>query len=136
MSDKKDPSNSLRDRFKSRNDRARSRSGSADEADATGVTDSTNVDEPDSGGSDSSERTADADRADEGEPSVRERKQVAMYLPDDLREEIQRAYDELDAKSKLAGNGGIEKHKDFFEGFVRAALQNEDLPEFVGVSDE
>lgn len=68
--------------------------------------------------------------------AVRDRRQIPMYLPEPKAERIQETYDELDARSKLAGEGGIEKHKDFFEGFVEAALDNDELAEYVGVSDD
>ena len=62
---------------------------------------------------------------------VRNRKQVAMYLPSHLRKELAERYDELDAHSKLDGEGGLEKHRDYYEGLVRCALNSSELEAYV-----
>lgn len=35
-------------------------------------------------------------------------------------------YERLDGRSKVAGNGGIEKHADFMEEVVSLAVNNEE----------
>lgn len=56
---------------------------------------------------------------DEG---LKERKQVAMYLPADQRSNLVDFYEELDARSTLAGEGGLEKNREFYEGMVEFVL--------------
>lgn len=56
---------------------------------------------------------------DEG---LKERKQVAMYLPADQRSDLVDFYEELDARSTLAGEGGLEKNREFYEGMVEFVL--------------
>lgn len=73
----------------------------------------------------------DTDDASETDDKTRNRKQVAMYLPEDLREELNDRYDRLDGQSKIDGDGGIEKHKDFYEGLVRCALDSDELEDYV-----
>lgn len=87
---------------------------------------------------DGSSTASNTDTVDDGSAgdTTRDRRQIPMYLPEDQAERIQDKYDELDARSKLAGEGGIEKHKDFFEGFVEAALNNEALEEYVGIPED
>lgn len=99
----------------------------------------------DSGGSTNAHNTGstgDADTSDSSgtspgpnrDPdSTRNRKQVAFYLSETTRERLSERYDEYDALSKLAGEGGIEKHKDFLESVVRAGLESDQLDDLVGV---
>ena len=68
--------------------------------------------------------------------STRNRTQYVMYLPDDLQKELNDLYDQYNGQSLINGNGGIEKHKDFLEGLVRAGLNNDDLDEYIGVKDQ
>ncbi|WP_435159792.1 hypothetical protein [Haladaptatus sp. DFWS20] len=68
--------------------------------------------------------------------STRNRTQYVMYLPDDLQEELNNLYDQYNGQSLINGNGGIEKHKDFLEGLVRAGLENDDLDEYIGVKGQ
>jgi hypothetical protein len=65
--------------------------------------------------------------------STRNRKQVAFYLSEETRDRLSERYDEYDALSKLAGEGGIEKHKDFLEPVVRAGLESEQLDGLIGI---
>ena len=58
--------------------------------------------------------------------STRNRRQLAMYLPEPKAEQLNNLYDRLDGKSKIAGEGGIEKHADFMEALVELAVDHED----------
>lgn len=81
----------------------------------------------------------DSDEAgDTGEPDVtRNRRQMPMYLPENKIESMNRLYDRLDARSKLADEGGIEKHKDFMETVVALALDHEaELADRLGIETD
>lgn len=65
-----------------------------------------------------------------GGDGLKERKQVAMYLPASQRSELVDFYEELDARSTLAGEGGLEKNREFYEGLVEFVLDRRE--EFVG----
>lgn len=102
-------------------------SGSSDQGD-TGDTGHT----PDS---DDQGDTPQADSiGDEG--TTRNRSQYVFYLPQNLQEELDRLYDQYNGQSLIEGEGGIEKHKDFLEGLVRAGLNNPDLDDYIGVKRE
>lgn len=58
--------------------------------------------------------------------STRNRRQVPMYLPDEKAESLNSLYEQLDGQSKVAGEGGIEKHADFMETLVDFAVEHED----------
>lgn len=58
--------------------------------------------------------------------STRNRRQVPMYLPDEKADSLNSLYEQLDGRSKVAGEGGIEKHADFMEALVDFAIENED----------
>lgn len=58
--------------------------------------------------------------------STRNRRQVPMYLPDEKADNLNSLYEQLDGRSKVAGEGGIEKHADFMEALVDFAIENDD----------
>ncbi|QIO25517.1 hypothetical protein [Haloarcula sp. JP-L23] len=111
----------LRDRFRShqpdQTDDADDSSGAHD-TDETGETDMADV----------THETQETDSSDE--TSVRERKQEAMYLRPEQRERLRDFYDELDGRSKVAGEGGLAKNDDFYEAFV-AFVIDERREEFI-----
>ena len=58
--------------------------------------------------------------------STRNRRQIPMYLPEAKADQLNSLYDRLDGQSKVAGDGGIEKHADFMEALVEFAIDHED----------
>jgi hypothetical protein len=81
---------------------------------------------------DNSNNTGNSDNAsnkpgpDPNPNSTRNRRQVPMYLPDGKADSLNSLYEQLDGRSKVAGEGGIEKHADFMEALVDFAIENED----------
>ena len=68
--------------------------------------------------------------------STRNRRQLAMYLPEPKAEQLNNLYDRLDGQSKIAGDGGIEKHADFMEALVELAVDHEDeLADRLGIEE-
>ncbi|MBP1923412.1 hypothetical protein J2751_002454 [Halorubrum alkaliphilum] len=68
--------------------------------------------------------------------STRNRRQLAMYLPESKAEQLNNLYDRLDGQSKIAGEGGIEKHADFMEALVELAVDHEDeLADRLGIEE-
>jgi len=83
----------------------------------------------DSGISDNSNNTGNANNKPGPDPnpnSTRNRRQVPMYLPDEKADSLNSLYEQLDGRSKVAGEGGIEKHADFMEALVDFAIEHED----------
>ena len=69
--------------------------------------------------------------------STRNRRQVPMYLPDEKADRLNSLYEQLDGRSKVAGDGGIEKHADFMETLVDFAVEHEDeLATRLGIKNE
>ena len=74
---------------------------------------------------------------DRDESATRHRRQVPMYLPDGKADELNKLYERLDGRSKVAGDGGIEKHADFMVTLVEFAVEHEDeLAEQLGIKQE
>ena len=74
---------------------------------------------------------------DRDESATRHRRQVPMYLPDAKADEFNKLYERLDGRSKVAGDGGIEKHADFMVTLVEFAVEHEDeLVERLGIDQE
>jgi hypothetical protein len=74
---------------------------------------------------------------DRDESATRHRRQVPMYLPDAKANEFDKLYERLDGRSKVAGEGGIEKHADFMMTLVEFAIEHEDeLAERLGIDRE
>lgn len=118
-----DPKDELSARFEERTP------GTADEAEDTDTPgsahDASHASNTDNtGGADGVDDAGDAGDAVEPD-ATRNRRQMPMYLPEDKIESMNRLYDRLDARSKLADEGGIEKHKDFMETVVAFALDHE-----------
>lgn len=58
--------------------------------------------------------------------ATRHRRQVPLYLPEQQADQLDALYQRLDGQSKVAGDGGIEKHADFMETLVEFALDHDD----------
>lgn len=68
--------------------------------------------------------------------STRNRRQLAMYLPEPKADELNSLYNRLDGQSKIAGDDGIEKHADFMEALVELATDREDeLADRLGIKN-
>lgn len=69
--------------------------------------------------------------------ATRNRRQVPMYLPESKANALNELYERLDGRSKVAGDGGIEKHKDFMEEVADFAVEHEDnLANRLGIETE
>ncbi|WP_144049590.1 hypothetical protein [Halorubrum salipaludis] len=132
-----DPKEELGQRFEDRRadsgDEESEKSSEDEGSDSMSQSDTT--DNPDSTGTtDNSYNTSDSGNTDgTGKPgpdpnpdSTRNRRQVPMYLPEAKADQLNSLYDRLDGQSKVAGDGGIEKHADFMEALVEFAIDHED----------
>lgn len=116
----------------------------ADETDGSdGSSTAHNTDGADSSGdspvapsSSESDGTNGASGSDES-PNVRDRPQMSMYLPPEVKSRVEDDYEKLDAKSKLADQGGLRKNDDFFVGMIEFALGEcrEEFEEFLGIEE-
>lgn len=100
---------------------SRSRSDTTNNADGTGTTDNSY-----NAGNSSNTDSTGKPGPDPNPDSTRNRRQVPMYLPEAKADQLNDLYDRLDGQSKVAGDGGIEKHADFMETLVEFAVDHED----------
>lgn len=139
-----DPKEELGARFNDRKaDSADEESGSSDNIDSTDNTNSTdNTDDTgnsnDANSKDKMNNTGNTNNSDntsnsnnkpgpnKDETATRHRRQVPMYLPDKKANTLNKLYERLDGRSKVAGEGEIEKHADFMEALVEFAADHED----------
>lgn len=83
------------------------------------------------------DKTGSTPGPDKDPNATRNRTMVPMYLDDDRKERLNDLYDRLDGRSKVAGEGGIEKHADFMTAVADLALDSEDeLADRIGIPDE
>jgi len=83
----------------------------------------------DSSSTDNTTNTGNAGNKPGPDPSTdatRDRRQVPMYLPDETADALNGLYERLDGRSKVEGQGGIEKHADFMEELADLAIEHED----------
>lgn len=139
MSDQVDKGEELSDRFSTRSRPKEDPEDIESEDDVSDAQDTQDTDETDDlGDTGHTQDTDDQDDLDQtdttdGGDTTRTRSQYAMYLPDALQEELDGLYDQYNGQSLIEGDGGIEKHKDFLEGVVRAGLDHPELDDYVGV---
>jgi hypothetical protein len=57
---------------------------------------------------------------------VKDRPTVMMYLPDDIKDDLGRAFDQLAARRTLEDKPPIEKNRDFYPALVEVALDHSD----------
>jgi len=65
------------------------------------------------------------------EESIKDRKSVLMYLPDDVWRELDVQFDELNAKHKRQHGEALEKNRDYYPAVIQAGLNDKDLEEIL-----
>ncbi|MDS0301399.1 hypothetical protein NDI76_21965 [Halogeometricum sp. S1BR25-6] len=68
-----------------------------------------------------------SETAQPDELSVKDRPSVLMYLPEDIRQELDIRFDELNAKYKREHGEALEKNRDYYPAVIRAGLEGKDL---------
>jgi len=61
----------------------------------------------------------------------RSRPHTAIYISEDLVEQVNERYRKINGQLMIEGKEEIEKHKHFFEGLIKAGLDHDDLEEIV-----
>lgn len=131
-----DPKDELKSRFDERRP-DRNNTDSEDEDNTQHMDDTSNTDNTDNTGYTGEVSSTSKPGPDRDENATRHRKQVPMYLPDGKAEQFNELYEQLDGRSKVSGEGGIEKHADFMEAVVAFAIENEDeLAKQLGITVE
>lgn len=73
----------------------------------------------------------DADDEGGSGDSVRDRPSVLMYLPPELREELDVRFDELNAEYRREHGEPLGKNRDYYPAVVRAGLTGEPVEELL-----
>lgn len=76
--------------------------------------------------------SAESDRTESEEP-IKGRENVLMYLPSDLRSELDIQFDELNAKHKRKHGEGLEKNRDYYPAVIQAGLTGKDLEDILDI---
>lgn len=76
--------------------------------------------------------SAKSDRT-ESQESIKDRENVLMYLPSDLRSELDIQFDELNAQHKRKHGEGLEKNRDYYPAVIQAGLTGKDLEEILDI---
>ena len=111
MTDRNDRSDRLRKRF----DR-----GDEDVADAVEA-DDTDSAEPDSSS------TSD------GNTSVKDRPSVLMYLPEEVHDELDIRFDELNAQYKRTHGESLQKNRHYYPAVIQAGLEDRSVESILGL---
>lgn len=126
MSDRNERSSRLRRRFD--DDPDDDESETAQEKTAT----ESKTDPPDMP-SKKSKTDMQAETAQPDEPSVKDRPSVLMYLPEDIRQELDIRFDELNAKYKREHGEALEKNRDYYPAVIKAGLEGKDLEDVLDI---
>lgn len=138
-------SDELRDRFRSHQSDEEEEDGQEDDADnssssstAHNAQTSDGSDSSSNASSSSSPSSSDGSGGSDSSGNVRDRPQMSMYLPPDVKSRVEDDYEKLDAKSKLADQGGVRKNDDFFVGMIEFALEEnrDEFEKYIGVTEE
>lgn len=63
--------------------------------------------------------------------SVKDRPSVLMYLPEDLHEDLDIRFDELNARHKREHGEALEKNRDYYPAVIEAGLEGKDLKDIL-----
>ena len=79
-----------------------------------------------------SEKTAESE---ESSGTVRERKNVNMYLPEGLVDDLQMRYSELNVEWRRRHGEDMPKNDEFYPAAIRAALGESSIEEVLGLGE-
>lgn len=63
--------------------------------------------------------------------AVKDRPSVLMYLPEDIRQELDIRFDELNAQHKRKHGEALEKNRDYYPAVVEAGLADKELKDIL-----
>jgi hypothetical protein len=82
-----------------------------------------------------SKMNAESEENRESSRTVRERKNVNMYLPETLVDDLQLRYSELNVKWRRQHGEDMPKNEEFYPAAVRAALGESSIEEELGLNE-
>lgn len=80
-----------------------------------------------SNNSSKTDMTSQTAQSTESEKSVKDRPSVLMYLPEEVRQDLDIRFDELNARYKREHGEALEKNRDYYPAVVEAGLTGKDV---------
>jgi hypothetical protein len=127
MSDRNDRGRDVEQRLSKRfeSDQA-DESDAADEQDKPSKTDKSN-------NTSKTTMTSQTAQSTESEKSVKDRPSVLMYLPEEVRQDLDIRFDELNARYKREHGEALEKNRDYYPAVVEAGLTGKDVEDILDI---
>ncbi len=65
--------------------------------------------------------------------SIKDRPSVLMYLPEELHQELDLKFDELNLEYKKETGESLQKNKDFYPAIIKAGLEGKDIKDILDI---
>lgn len=75
----------------------------------------------------------DAGKSEPSGESVKDRPSVLMYLPEEVKQEMEIRYSELNARFQREHSRPLQKNRDYYPALIRAALEGRDVTDVLDV---
>lgn len=82
-----------------------------------------------------SSKSAKSSESKKSKNSIRDRKNVNMYLPEGLVTDLQIRYSELDARWRAEHGESLPKNREFYPAVVRASINETTIAKELGLTD-
>lgn len=115
----------LAERFESDNRSNEDKTSKTSQTPKTSQTEKTDVTESESEGNTSSSSSLKSQRAS-----------VMMYLPEELREDLDLRFDELNLAYRREHGEKLQKNRDYYPAVVKAGLTGTDVEDILEIDDE
>lgn len=91
-------------------------------------------DEDSSSNTSKTSKTSNTSKASENQDTpLKERPSVLMYLPEDVHEDLDIRFDELNAQHKREHGEPLEKNRDYYPAVVKAGLEGKDIKDVLDI---
>jgi hypothetical protein len=141
--DDDDPKNELAARFEDRSTPDKTISSTDETSNTDSMSETSKTSKSGNSGNTGSASSGSSPGPDPDPDASRNRERIYMAVGSDHAEDLNAMYDRFDARSKLADEGGLEKHSEFWVGAAEYLLDHEDelaerldVPEISGSEQE
>jgi hypothetical protein len=83
-----------------------------------------------------SAETAETSKSKESEETIRDRKNINMYLPETVVDDLQLRYSELNVEWRREHGEDMPKNAEFYPAAIRAALSDSTIEDELGLGDD
>lgn len=67
--------------------------------------------------------------------NIRDRPSVLMYLPEELHQELDLRFDEINLQHKREHGQALEKNRDYYPAVIKAALEGKDIEDVLDLEE-